>query len=524
MLMGSAERFKKEILEDYYSDINDVRLMFVQKPYRDIFNTFIRDKPYTVLQQPVIDYNGISGQFPYVENAGGYCKFNIAYRGSIHIGQRKLFMSELWALTQMLTSHTEVGLVIYAGSAPSMKLWYLMQLFPNVKFLLVDPNEFAIYDGRYDLPHYVRCDRSYVDNGDRWGVYKDKLERKRNREDYVYLSYSKSDMYESHIYKQKNLLWYNAETHGLEFKRKPTTFTKYGASKRQIGEHSGEYELLSPRVSQASIDYIFNSDHRVYFVEEYFTTSIAKMIANASERNPDIKTAFWSDIRTNMELGDAPEDADILLNNAWTYSWMRIMNPTQSMLKFRCPFFNDPDTNLGLDRYTESFDEAALYGYDWRTPTWKDGKYMFFAGRIMLQCWTGSLSKETRLIVKRDDVISNNLVAYDVKEYDDKFNFYNNIERSSVLYENPFANKEIGFDHCNDCAIEAHIWGEYKKLVPDFDVHNAIETLVRILKVNIKDRNNVYAHGHLYPDLTLTNMIEQIKKYDYDKVINRKRR
>jgi hypothetical protein len=58
----------------------------------------------------------------------------------IHWGQRKLFMSELEFLTEYGTPNTTV---VYAGAAPGTHTRYLIDLFPDLKFVLVDPAPFS---------------------------------------------------------------------------------------------------------------------------------------------------------------------------------------------------------------------------------------------------------------------------------------------------------------------------------------------------------------------------------------------
>jgi hypothetical protein len=57
-----------------------------------------------------------------------------------HIGQRKLFLNEL----QFLTKCTKHKYCIYPGSSPGHKTYYLSSLFPHMKLILVDPNEFDL--------------------------------------------------------------------------------------------------------------------------------------------------------------------------------------------------------------------------------------------------------------------------------------------------------------------------------------------------------------------------------------------
>lgn len=515
-----------------YFDTDDIHKQYIQSTLWDKYMEL--SYKHEVLK-PTITYDDIKGTMPYQDDLGGYSKFIVALRNSIHIGQRKLFISELQAMGAMFERFDEFGIIIYAGSAPSMKLWYMMQLYPNAIFILVDPNEFNIYDGEYDLPHYVRQDRDYVKGGSKWRVYTDEAEREYNQNDYVYLSASKRNMYESRFYKQKNILYYNPETRKLEKRNKPYTDSGFGKSARNINNDFGEAPLITERATQESIDYAFATTakmeankyvnhyrggadnakpdhHRVYFIEEYFTDKIAGFIANASEKYPGIKTAFWSDIRTNTELNGEPGDMDIILNTAWMYSWMRIMKPTVSMLKFRTPYFNDSGVQLNFDRFKESFDSCAQLGYDYRVPTWNEGKFYFFKGTINLQAWEGSHSTETRLIVKREDVIANNMVAYDMQEYENRFMYYNAIERYALFHENSNADREIGFDNCADCAIENVVWSEYKSKRPEFDIKDAIKKLDKLLHVPIKMRRGVFGHGGLFADMTMEEFKRQVSE------------
>lgn len=59
-------------------------------------------------------------------------------RTGTHIGQRKLFLNEV----QFLTMAPACKYCIYAGSAPGNKTHFLSLLFPDIKFILIDPNRF----------------------------------------------------------------------------------------------------------------------------------------------------------------------------------------------------------------------------------------------------------------------------------------------------------------------------------------------------------------------------------------------
>jgi hypothetical protein len=60
-----------------------------------------------------------------------------------HWGQRKLLLSEVEFLNEYLPSNI-IALVIYAGAAPGHHIPLLSDMFPNLRFILVDPSPFEI--------------------------------------------------------------------------------------------------------------------------------------------------------------------------------------------------------------------------------------------------------------------------------------------------------------------------------------------------------------------------------------------
>lgn len=512
-MRSNNTQYKKEKPTKYNVEAKTASELYL----RSIFTEKYRDMNYDgEVMDPPSTYDKLIRRLPYEPDLGGYNEFVLAIYKSCHIGQFKLLLAEINATNMFLNRHTDPGIIIYAGSAPSMKLLFLMKMFPNVKFILIDPNEFFIYDDKYDLPHYVRQDPSYVKHGAKWGgIHTDYQNRIKHKDEYVYLSHTDSNMYTSNVYKSKYGLYYNPATNKLESFSKPTS---YGARERRINQHVGEFNMMSPRAGKESIKFAFAADvkkNKVFFIEEYFTSDLARIIAEVQVDYPNVKTMFWSDIRTNLESENAPKDEDIMLNNAWTYVWLRILKPKLSMLKFRTPFFNDPET-IDISVYKQFFDEAAQYGFDWnKSREWLKGKYSFFPGTIELQCWHGAYSKETRLIVKHEDVINNNMIEYDVQEYDEKFNYFNNIQRFAIYYTNPFANEDLGFDHCYDCSMTAKIFADYMKKNSLFNIENMFRNLERILVIRIKNRDRMFAHGHMFPKYDLSYMLDQINKSDY---------
>lgn len=89
----------------------------------------------------------------------------------IHWGQRKLFMSELSFFTQFAKSGYTV---VYAGAAPGTHTAYLIELFPDLNFVLVDPAPFSkklVESDRVTLRQELFTDdiaREFVDFDVRW--------------------------------------------------------------------------------------------------------------------------------------------------------------------------------------------------------------------------------------------------------------------------------------------------------------------------------------------------------------------
>lgn len=61
---------------------------------------------------------------------------------NVHIGQRKLLLSEIQLLTEYFEKQSTPSVVLYVGAAPGTHLVLLSQMFPNVKFVLYDGARF----------------------------------------------------------------------------------------------------------------------------------------------------------------------------------------------------------------------------------------------------------------------------------------------------------------------------------------------------------------------------------------------
>ena len=137
------------------------------------------------------------------------------------------------------------------------------------------------------------------------------------------------------------------------------------------------------------------------------------------------------------------------------------MKPDVSVLKWRFPFYNDnPEEFFKLaatQPMSADFELAKKLGVDF-VEDFKTKTLNYYPGETYLQAFCGTTSTESRLVVT--DI--SRVVSYGIEaDYASKYFFYNNIGRSFICHDNKHANKGLGFDLCNDCAIEAEIWSEY---------------------------------------------------------------
>lgn len=339
---------------------------------------------------------------------------------TVHNGQLKLFLTEVQFLSNYCEDINEEVYVIYAGSAPGNKNIYLSELFPNIKFIFVDPNEHFFKMGsknQYTSPKIM-----------------DRI---------LYFSVSKLPF-------------------KFDFKRKipkPHNIHLYGKGKVERDEYK-DIELPD-NIGELILK---DTTHTIFVIEDFFTAELSKNLS--SLKNSGKRVFFISDIRTNLrgnvpdEDGEvSPTNGDILWNSAQMFSWLSILQPHYFMLKFRCPFgYKDSIDNI---RDNEDIKECKKeYNIDF-IKNYEEQKFIFIKPhRIFLQAYAGVTSTETRLVASYPF----ELHSFDTKEYEDRFFYYNNIIRSYGWHSIPqvFLDKYRMIDRCGDCAIMSRIIMDYK--------------------------------------------------------------
>ena len=375
-------------------------------------------------------------------------------RPTLHIGQRKLFLTEVQFLSNYLDSYDDPGYVVYAGAAPSSHTGFLSELFPNIKFILVDPNEFYIY-----LPD--RFNHNYI--------------------------------------KENNIIYLKSgnDIERYKIKEKEKKVNYFNGRKVDFIDVKDAKEL-----NENYLEFIVKSKYSIFIIQDLFTNQLAEELSQ-------LECYFWSDIRT--EGGDeAPGDFDLLWNLSMQYNWMKIINPISSMLKFRTPFFNEVEKTLKLIKEgNEDFKLSKKYGLD-IINSYKKKNLRYPRGKIYIQAWPGETSSETRLIIDNSDI----LIDYDYHEYEDKLFWYNNVERPYCYHINKFIVESEGFDNCGDCALEGKIYEDYEKI---YGKKIDINYMLQRAKYLSGGRELIkFGHGKLYDNIRWTTvedmMLEAFEK------------
>jgi hypothetical protein len=367
-------------------------------------------------ERPIVEYSDIDGAAPYDPT-------NRTLRANQHIGQRKLFLNEIQFLARCFDTQRPT-LVVYAGGTPSNKTGSLAELCPSAVFLLVDPNPFAVFPPTsWDKTSPFGPDGSLP-----------------------------------------RMLIFGSEEDGLARSR---------ISKELIVVREA-FDTLGARIADGAEHAPTDPRARIFLFNTYYTPEHSAALRKAFNGE---RILFVSDIRTAINETSSPADLDICWNAAQQYIWTAILGAEASMLKWRHPHRNPGDTSMDLpNKYTlEDFRIAAAGKYrdelgqdhdfapiDFQKD-YAEGVLRFVVGRVFIQPWARPSSAETRLVIES----AHPEVAIHPRDYGDRLFWYNSRLRGGPR-RNPALDgasqherTSLGMDHCNDCALEAEIWGEY---------------------------------------------------------------
>lgn len=418
----------------------------------DKYIEYLRGISGVINQKPVIKLSDVPGSIPYVG------KIFSRRRMGVHIGQRKLLLTEIQFLTDICIKIPIGDIhVVYAGAAPGHHDHLLSTMFPRVRFILVDPRMFDIRV--YGEPHVIKPGIKI-----KYWYHNHTLEQEE--ELLKSLSHLKFDP--GKLKTTKNIILFNKSE--------------------------------NPEITNEMLDKMLEDMNnfiapKLYLIEDYFTD----MMAEKFSKIPNV--FFISDIRTNSGDNDesAPSDMDVLWNLAQQAIWVKLMRPRGFMLKFRNMFENTtPGAKLipGNAFTARTFEKISDLGIDMLNTYNSRGVLNYLRGDIYVQPWPGPISTESRLVAFNDSGEYGNMF-YDGEDYEDRFMYFNLITRGLTYCYNPYANRELGFDHCQDCALESHIWSEYAKYAEmktgfRLNILTGVESIVEMLN------RDLFLKGHGY--------------------------
>ena len=371
-----------------------------------------------------------------------------------HHGQRKLILNEI----QFLSKIPPDSLVVYPGSAEGNKNYYLSNLFPDMKFIMIDPNPFKIY------------------------LEDKKIHYTKKNDAISYMMFNK--FYPKNYGKLSNLNFYDPINN--EVLDDPS----YEQIK-ELGDKIYDEEYFMEHKDKI-YDFILNSKYKMFIFNDFMTNGLCRSLQ-------DLDVYFISDIRTNTSDSRGPHDADILWNSAQMYNWLKILKPNASILKLRLPWLDSKEEYINevfefinnSEMMKADIDFAKEHGLD-IMGDFMNGKFSYFDGEIYLQPFAPKGSTESRLVIFGDQ--HDNVVEYDNENYDQRFQYSNSIERSFSLFENDNANISMNFDHCFGCSLENVIWKEYIEATnSNKDVRHHVRNLTNFVKTSRFKR-----HGDLF--------------------------
>lgn len=443
-----------------------------QEPVKPI-SWFWKSPEYKEIVERVIK---LDKNYTFFEDFTNYESLDYALRklptiqSAIHVGQLKLMLTEIEFLTEFLTDRNEIAAMLYAGSAPCHHLYTIMEMFPNMTFILVDPN-----------PHIIKFRASEL------------------------LSHFNSNLGDQILYFRTGSA-IPPEGRGREINIWDFGRNEVIRRSRNISGHvdsryiSTKDGIFSGNMKYANqmVDVIenlggpFPGKFRIFIVEDYFTVEMAKAFAGKN-------VLFCSDIRTNTSQNpdkeDAPTDLDILWNSAQQYIWLNEMQPRACMLKFRPPYMIDKITEI--PGYVKAdIDRAAQMGLDLVT-NYMAGKFIYIkAKHIYIQAFPGRSSTESRLICTDYKAMQ----AYDNYEWENKYLWYNKFVRQLVYYGNVHMhNQAMGIDGCADCNLMIRIFRDYFKkfgIDPGTDEQCIFDAIIRSLRNMGRNLHVIdYYHG-----------------------------
>ncbi|MCK9607868.1 MAG: hypothetical protein M0R33_15600 [Methylomonas sp.] len=413
---------------------------------------------------------------------------------TLHLGQLKLFLNELRFIsheTKITRQNRDYDFIFYVGSSPGTHLKMLADLFPDIRFICVDPAE-----------HNIKYSRSYNS-----------------------LPYWRADVNDPQIWRDR------ASAENPLFLRESLYFrvsqkTAFPNAYIRMVNDCGKIVNIQKRdaisSSQLSIDLIGKwivanisllRDFRFLIIEMPCDEQLAKSLAFISQQ-PRINTLYISDIRTNLssqwitemiaaaepiatsavdiaerikalnllktgknalEKVSFPSESDILLNNIQQRLWLIQIQPRVAMLKYHPPYFTKETHELDALHLRQFFTQFALPrqllqkameqipNYDPLADFDAAQDTQPFFHSIDLQAFAGANSGETRLILHRDECDNyKKSITISSAKFEGYLYAFNRIRDMAYFSSNkPYIDLSLGICCCADCTNMVRIFREY---------------------------------------------------------------
>jgi len=387
-------------------------------------------------------------------------------RKSLHVGQYKLFISEIRFIQQYAPKDIPF-ILIYAGSAPGHHDAFLANMFPNMKMILIDP-----------MPHHILNVNQIAKDID---VIKDS----------IYFRFSSIKKYQIPT--------------GTQIVNQLGNIVTFDNTQKAFGNVHHHTLCAQKLIDIINYD-IENKHHRkFYIIEDFFNEEFAYTFSTLKKKH---KVLYVSDIRTNLtqfiehhdidkdEENDeiiSPSDLDIIVNNAQQHLWIDLLQPDTAMLKFRAPFHNPIDiTQVIQYAYSIEFYKNIIilykqrFNFDIVQEYLNNTQYEYswcHVDHFDLQTFHGPASTETRAIITLQNIQQPTLCTYSYKLYEQTLFAYNIIREYLCYTQNdPYFIPEIGIDCCPDCNIVINTFIQYSQSTDPITV----KTLIRNSLLSIR--------------------------------------
>jgi hypothetical protein len=464
---------------------------------------------------PILYLKDIDEQLPYTHTDSSFT--------TLHVGQLKLLIGEIYFCTLANKSHIDAFTFVYAGSSPNNKGFILNDMFPNMKTILIDPAEHLLY--------LTSKENTSKENTSKENTSKENTSKENTSKENT----SQKENIVKTQYNQPNKILYLCCANTNRFKIKNRIVYIFdGINIRKLNRDSADVKIISDKwhtyINSFTSDNIFSDDpylnviHKVIacepgyetfnniIIEDYFTDNMALFC----KQLPNI--IFACDIRTNaydmMQINTSGKkditDLDICFNSAMMLSWVNIMQPRLTMLKFRPPYYMSKEKAIfnkycDTDIYKYYFDKVKHqidFVADYQTK-----KFNYIIGDEILQAYAGTTSGETRLIFNE---LKFGLIDH-LKREGNLF-YYNQIRRQ-YGYHNTYTDPISGVDNCGDCALAQKIISMYSDKY-QIDSNISLKYIMSILHRPL----NIHNHGQF---LSINKNIKDVYKQYGRHILNK---